>query len=413
MQRVTRDELSYAAEVLAALNAKVEMIRQHFPPSIANLYARPRPGSDGILQWWTELGGQPLSYAQLNADQQRQLLDKYHERQGAIGHLADTLAARGQQDTAQALRGLIGAPDLANLYSVNGDPLIVRWGLPAPVMAPPAAAVRPAPVAPVVKRKVIWLRLWPWLLLLPLLLLLLWLLWFWRGYLWNLVQPAPNTAYACSTDAQTPDFVVVLDTSGSMNFNLNATPDDEEWMNTIGENLSELNPRRQRLLAEPTRLTVAKQAMQSMTTQLHNDIQTQLVTFDGCYNTFNRGSYSAPQRSQLLDEVQQLGAYGGTPLAASLQQAASMVDGRFKDAVVVMFADGEDGCGQNICEVAESIARQQPRLQVNVVNISDTALSNCVAQATGGKVFAARDSAALQGMLREAIEKVSNNPQCP
>src|SRR5690606_14733957 len=111
--------------VLTALERKVELLRKHFPPSVASLYAQPRPGADGILQWWSELGGQPQPYAELSSDLQRQLLDKYQQRQDAIGHLADELHRRGQVDTASSLRSLIGAPDLANLYSLNGEPLVV------------------------------------------------------------------------------------------------------------------------------------------------------------------------------------------------------------------------------------------------------------------------------------------------
>lgn len=414
MQRVTRDSTTYPQQALSALDAKVELIRRHFPPSIASLYAVPRTGDDGSLQWWSGMGGQPQLYTELNADQQRRLLDKYEQRQHAIGNLADELQRRGLEHDAGRLRSLIGPPDLANLYSLNDEPLVVRWGLPPPPVVAPAAPSPPPRVAPV-PRRVWWLRLpWLWLLLPLLLLLLLWLLWFWRGYLLHLVNPTPMISYACQPEgARPPDFVVVLDTSGSMNFNIDASLDDEVWMNTIGDRLPDTNPRQVRVLSEPTRLTVAKHAFSSMLEHLHSDVDTRLITFDGCYNQIDHGLYDDRKRILLKHRVQHLGARSGTPLASSLEAAASKVDGRLRDALVVMFVDGEDGCGRNACAVSRSIARQQPRLRVNVVNISDSELSNCVAENTGGRVYSARNAEEVANVLREASEEVSTSPGCP
>lgn len=74
----------------------------------------------------------------LNEDQQAALLERYRQRQETLGLLADELVTRGQPEQAAGLRTLIGAPDLNNLYSINGDPVVVRWGL----QAQPAVATR-------------------------------------------------------------------------------------------------------------------------------------------------------------------------------------------------------------------------------------------------------------------------------
>lgn len=413
MQRVTRDSVTYPQQVLSALDAKVELIRRHFPPSVASLYATPRTGDDQSLQWWSGLGGQPHTYAELNADQQRRLLDKYQQRQSAIGHLADELQKRGMDQDAGSLRNLIAPPDLANLYSLNGEPLVVRWGLP-PLPPPAEPAAPPPPRATPVPRKVWWLRLPLWWLLLPLLLLLfLWLLWFWRGYLLHMINPTPMTSYACQAEgAHPPDFVVVLDTSGSMDINIDVLPEDEHWFDTLGHRLPDSNPRRSRILSEPTRLSVAKQAFSGMLDNLHPDIDTRLITFDGCYEQNVHGLFDNTQRALLKHRVQQLDAYGGTPLASSLEAAASQVDGRLNDALIVMFVDGEDGCARDACAVSRRIALQQPRLRVNVVNISDSELSNCIAENTGGRVYAARNSIEVANVLREASQEVARSADC-
>ena len=151
MQRITRDEHASSTE-LDVLEAKIALILKHFPPSVASVYAIPRIGSGNVVEWWTELGGQPTRFHELNEDQQAALLERYRQRQETLGLLADELVARGQAEQAASLRSLIRPPDLNNLYSVNGDPVVVRWGLQprAAVVAPPPAPA-PAP-RPVVRR---------------------------------------------------------------------------------------------------------------------------------------------------------------------------------------------------------------------------------------------------------------------
>ncbi|RML20514.1 hypothetical protein APX70_07429, partial [Pseudomonas syringae pv. maculicola] len=43
--------------------------------------------------------------------------------------MADELQARNKADEANSLRTLVGAPALDNLYSLNQEPVVIRWGL--------------------------------------------------------------------------------------------------------------------------------------------------------------------------------------------------------------------------------------------------------------------------------------------
>lgn len=412
MQRVIRDPEA-SQDGLAALEGKVALIRQHFPPSVANLYAIPRQGSGGVLEWWSELTGQPLRYHELKPAEQQALLDKYRQRQESVSHLADALQARGQGNEALSLRSLVGSPDLNNLYSLNGAPLVVRWGLTPRVAATPTPAPTAAPV-PVPPRR---LNLWPWLLgplLLALLLGLLWWLWTSRAYWLGLFQRPEIVSYACQKDPQalSPEFAVVLDTSGSMNVNMDISKADEEWFMAVGQGLPERNPRRLRLTSGLTRLDVAKQSFTSMVGNLHSDIDMRLITFSGCDGQVDHGIFGQAQRPALINGISTLRARGGTPLASSLEEAASLVDGRERDAVIVMFIDGADGCEQDVCSVSKRIARDQPRLRVNVVNISDSDRSDCIADNTGGRVYAADNAEQVASMLREATEEVSQTASC-
>lgn len=417
MQRITRETFACSDASLQQLTDGVALLQRHFPPSIASLFAIPRNGSDGNLQWWTELGGQPQPFADLNSQAQSQLLEKLQQRQAAIKKLAAALQSGGQAQEAEHLRFLLGTVDTSNLYSLNNEPVLVRWRLPPqpePVSPEPASSQAPR----VTRRIVIEKRYYriPWwlilLFLLPLLLFLLWWLWQWRAPYWGQTTPNPTTSFACTPAAEPPDFVVVLDTSGSMNLNIKTSHADELWFFEQGNHLPQDHPRVRQVLAGPSRFEVALQGLDQIIGELHPAIDTHLLTFNGCHAVRNHGLFSHAQHPQLRQELAGLTANGGTPLGASLQQAAKLVDGRNKDAVILMFADGEDGCEVDACAVAAKIAHKQPRLRVNVVNISETRLSDCIAEHTGGQVFASTDSKLLIKQLRNAVNQVADDPNC-
>lgn len=419
MQRVLRD--THASQSAAtALEQTVALIRQHFPPSIAHLYAIPRQGRDGVLEWWSELAGQPHLFATLDRDRQAALLERYDQRQAAVEQLAQELERRGQASASTALRTLIGPPDLNNLYSINDEPLVIRWGqlppvasppppVPLPIPEPPLARPTPAPVATVVAVERRRLRLWPWLLLGLLLALLygLYLSWPALYQRWQDYRQATQTCTPGST-FEPSEFAVVLDTSGSMDTRIRVKREDDPWYMTllakipiVEELLPSSGPKR------VTRMDVAKTSLTSVIENLDDGVAMRLVTFEGCGRPLDHGVFDQRQRAGLLDKVAALKARGGTALGDSLGAAALTMNGRDRDGVIVMFVDGRDSCGTSVCEVSEQIAQRQPRLRINVVNISAATGSNCAASNTGGRVYTANDAAAVAEALKQASLEVS------
>lgn len=337
----------------------------------------------------------------------------------------------------------------------------------------PGAAVAAAATAPVAVTAVRKRRIWPWLLALLLLLaagLFAWWLWLNQGLVSDAATPqdlapldtrspaepmlenatpedpaldvlvpeesadlataqgispdkgavlTPPTAqsqpsgYACnpSPERQIPDFVTVFDTSGSMTLSIHASASDESWW-MDRQQLARFDPERLiRILSTPTREEVAKHAYRKMLDNLHPDISTRLITFDGCESVVDHGLYNFQQRGRLLATLQQKEADRGTPLAASLRHAAESVDGVNKEAVIVLFIDGEDGCGHDVCALSAQIAKQQPLLKINVVDVSGNGLSSCAAELTGGRMYSSQDAEQIDDLLIQAIDEVADK-QC-
>jgi hypothetical protein len=54
-------------------------------------------------------------------------------------------------------------------------------------------------------------------------------------------------------------------------------------------------------------------------------------------------------------------------------------------------SDDPESCRQAPCTLAQALARSTLHLKINVVDILGTGAGNCLAAATGGKVFTARN----------------------
>lgn len=415
MQRIVIESYPYY-QALQDLDAKVSLIMKHFPPSVASLYALPKAGANEVLEWWSPLGGQPILYRQLPETEQALLLQKYEQRQQSLRLLIDELKKRSRSEQTASLQSLLGEPNLDNLYSINQDPVLVRWGPPPPPKVKPAPVVsapNPAPkslVTPVVQ-KVTYRRRAPWLLPLLLLLLLGLLL---GGLLFWWLNHTRLDHHSCQPAGTTPpEFVTIFDTSYSMVLNLDATVDDENWFFNHGKHIIGGNERTRRLLSAPNREVVAKQAISTMVKNLHPDINARLITFAGCRaKTKDHGIFTQQQRPDLLSIIRGIEMDDGTPLAANLAYAASKVDGRDNDAVIVMFVDGVDGCGGDVCAEAKTIAREQPRLKVNVVNIGSEASESCITSLTGGRTYDSTDAEQISMLLAKATEEVTSHAKC-
>lgn len=471
MQRIIRTNDAFA-QSNAAADEKLQMLTQFCPPHLLSLFAIPRKGQADILEWWSPLGGQPQPMAALSHEQQQELLNVYEHRQQTLTELAEQLTAKQQPAAAEAIHSLLGQPNLNQLYSIDNQPVLINWDSEPPVKpAPPVVPVTPvvaattAATAVVAKR-----RLWPWLLALFLLLLLLALLAWWLYCntpktapvepvapvvvepvkkpeptsepsiepkpvvapkpepeskpepepvkaepvkpipepkpepVKPLPEPKPEVVkpkpappkpprkfnnidnFACTPNPKQPppEFVVVFDTSGSMN---------ERYPGS-----------------SKSYLDVSKEAFGSMIRNLHPRIDTRLIYFTGWCGTKDAGVFTGNQRAELTQRVNQLKLGIGTPITPGLLDAASKINGKSRDALIVLFIDGAGNCGENVCAVAQRLARMKPRLQINVVDITGTGEAQCIAQATKGRVYTPKNVNQMNTQLLDATKEIGK--QC-
>ena len=152
-----------------------------------------------------------------------------------------------------------------------------------------------------------------------------------------------------------------------------------------------------------SRMNAAKDAISRIVRSLHNDIRTGLVSFTHCDETSRPRKYSYSERPALLSRIRGISPSRGTSLANSIRRAGNAAQS-VGPATVVVVSDGEDTCGGDPCGVARALKARKPLLKINVLDLSGnrSAVLQCVADVTGGRVFVPRNAQQMSREIQEA-----------
>lgn len=188
--------------------------------------------------------------------------------------------------------------------------------------------------------------------------------------------PKPSVCEPGWTPTQRPEVMVVIDGSGSM---------------------------REGFPGASSRIDAAKDSITQVVRNLHKDIKTGLVSFTDCNETSTPKKYSYAERPELLSRVRAVSPTRGTSLANSIRRAGNAAKS-VGPATVIVVSDGEDTCGGDPCAAAHALKSQKPLLTVNVIDLSGARSSvlQCVANATGGRVFVPRNAVEITREMQEA-----------
>lgn len=229
-------------------------------------------------------------------------------------------------------------------------------------------------------------------------------------------QPPQKVCKPKYKPGETPQMVMIFDNSASMLFSLLESSQSidaftDRW-DAYGVSDAEIEYMR-RL---PNRLSTAKKASANIINSIGKNVDIGLVSLKTCPAATNHGFYSPGKRNALKAKIQAMKPgeeQSGTPLYNGLQVASSMIDGVKRDAFILLLSDGKDSCTtSDICSLANQIAKQKPRLKVNVVDIGGARAANCVAAATGGKVFTANNQKQVVSMINQAIKPMTKTDEC-
>jgi hypothetical protein len=145
--------------------------------------------------------------------------------------------------------------------------------------------------------------------------------------------------------------------------------------------------------------------------QLPSDVRVGYVVFDDCRAIQDFGFFGAADRPRLLGLIQNKTARGGTPLARAIETAGNGL--RSSNGVIVVFSDGRDTCGGNICAVAQRLHAMKPGVKAHVIDVAGGAGdSTCLATITGGKIYSATSAQAVLEAFTDATASFHVPPHC-
>ncbi|PID47664.1 MAG: hypothetical protein CR967_03300 [Proteobacteria bacterium] len=112
----------------------------------------------------------------------------------------------------------------------------------------------------------------------------------------------------------------------------------------------------------------------------------------------------------LKQKVSQISPKGKTPISKSLQKAAKILRFTEDEATIILISDGKETCDSDPCEVAKELEKLGINFTAHVIGFNvdantDKQLS-CIAKATGGKYFSAKNPKDLNNALKKLVKEV-------
>ncbi len=214
--------------------------------------------------------------------------------------------------------------------------------------------------------------------------------------------------------APAPEVTIVLDGATSMNMPSGFSAQIEEALvlrSRRGDRAAASEIRALIQTPGPKRLDDIKQAAAELIPQLPPEVRVGYVVFDDCRAIQDFGFFGNADRPRLVKLLQEKTARGGTPLARAIETAANGL--RSPNGVIVVFSDGRDTCGGNVCAVAQRIHAAKPGVRAHLIDVVGSAGdSTCLATITGGRIYSATSAQAVLEALTDATASLRAPAHC-
>ncbi len=115
-------------------------------------------------------------------------------------------------------------------------------------------------------------------------------------------------------------------------------------------------------------------------------------------------------KNAVLQKVAAITPKGKTPISDSLQQAAKKLHFTEDKATVILISDGKETCDADPCATAKALEGQGIDFTAHVIGFNvDTNTDKqlaCIAKATGGEYFSAKNADDLNNAMKKAVKEV-------
>ncbi len=193
------------------------------------------------------------------------------------------------------------------------------------------------------------------------------------------------------TAKESPKAVIIFDASGSM------------WGQIDGK----------------AKITIAKDALKKIINGWNPNIELGLTVYGhrkkgDCNDIQSLIPISKIDKSKLLKAVSSIKPKGKTPISRSLKMVAKELQTTEDKATIILISDGKETCDLDPCLTVKELKDKGIDFVTYVIGFNvdkntDKQLS-CIAKATGGEYFSAKNASALNQALKEVVKKVEKRP---
>jgi len=165
-----------------------------------------------------------------------------------------------------------------------------------------------------------------------------------------------------------------------------------------------------------SRIVIAREAVRELISGLNPNIELGFMAYghrrkNDCKDIELLISPDQSDPAKVLELLPKLQPVGMTPLCASVEQAADVLQVTEKNTSVILISDGEETCGGDPAALGKMLHAKGVDFKVHVIGFGlkgaqETALRS-LAQETGGKYYSAADAATLKSSLNSAMSEVA------
>ena len=200
--------------------------------------------------------------------------------------------------------------------------------------------------------------------------------------------------FGSAAAADKPQAVIVFDASGSMWGQINGVP----------------------------KIVIARDALKNVVKEWNPDVELGLTVYGhrtkgDCSDIENIIPVGSVDKKKIIDTVMAIKPKGKTPISRSLKKAADELKYTEEKATVILISDGKETCDPDPCAAAKELRKQGIDFITHVIGFNvdkktDKELE-CIAHATGGEYFSAKDAASLNKAIKIVAKKVEVAPPAP
>lgn len=163
------------------------------------------------------------------------------------------------------------------------------------------------------------------------------------------------------------------------------------------------------------KITIARNALKNVVREWNPSIELGLTVYGhrrkgDCNDIQNIVPIGPVDKNRIINSVMSISPKGKTPISRSLKQAADALKYTEEKTTVILISDGKETCDPDPCSTAKELKKQGIGFVAHVIGFNvDKATDKqlqCIADATGGEYFSAKNADALNKAMKTIVKKV-------